>query len=67
MREFLNPAAVLFLASVLWGSAWIPLNAIESAGISHSLLLLIQACSIDFNLDLGLISLELVSQFECHR
>ena len=41
MREFLNPAAVLFLASVLWGSAWIPLNAIESAGISHSLLLLL--------------------------
>lgn len=44
MRRYLNPIAVLFLASVLWGSAWIPLNAIESVGISHSLLLLLAYC-----------------------
>ncbi len=41
MRQFLNPAAVLALVSVLWGCAWIPLNGIEAAGISHSLLLLL--------------------------
>jgi len=36
-----NPAVVLFFASVLWGSAWIPLNAIQEMGLQHSQLLLV--------------------------
>ncbi|WP_221799633.1 DMT family transporter [Oceanobacter mangrovi] len=37
----MNPAVVLFFASILWGSAWIPLNAIQELGLSHSRLLLV--------------------------
>ncbi|WP_028294386.1 DMT family transporter [Oceanobacter kriegii] len=36
-----NPAVVLLFASILWGSAWIPLNAIQSMGLQHSQLLLV--------------------------